>query len=98
MLTFKMSSTALFRPFFRLSELAGAKLSVGNPNLVDISDENRPTKLAERYNELYDNEWTDAFSVLTDSGDDDVQVINKLRNIFMVYMYYSCLRTRHIYY
>ena len=46
---------------FRLSKLAGAKLTVDNPNIADLSDEKRPTKLAEEFAELYDNEWTDAF-------------------------------------
>ena len=32
-----------------------------NPNITDLSDENRPTKLSEKFSELYDNEWTDAF-------------------------------------
>ena len=68
----------------RVSELAGAKLSAGNPNLVDISDENRPTKLAERYSELYDNAWTDAFGVLIDSGYDDTKAIDILLNFLKV--------------
>ncbi|XP_060589655.1 cilium assembly protein DZIP1L-like isoform X1 [Ruditapes philippinarum] len=45
----------------RLSKLAGAKLTVDNPNIADLSDCKRPTKLAEEFAELYDNEWTDAF-------------------------------------
>ncbi|XP_045206821.2 uncharacterized protein LOC123559064 [Mercenaria mercenaria] len=52
----------------RLSAMAGAKLTEGNANIADLSDENRPTKLAEKYSELYDNEWTDAFDVLTKDG------------------------------
>lgn len=46
---------------FRVSALASAKLTDGNANIADLSDENRPTKLAEQFSELYDNEWTDAF-------------------------------------
>ncbi|XP_053398966.1 chromosome-associated kinesin KIF4-like isoform X2 [Mercenaria mercenaria] len=45
----------------RLSKLAGAKLSLDNPNIADLSDGKRPTKLSEEFSELYDNEWTDAF-------------------------------------
>ncbi|XP_053398962.1 uncharacterized protein LOC123556765 [Mercenaria mercenaria] len=45
----------------RLSKLAGAKLTLDNPNIADLSDQKRPTKLAEEFAELYDNEWTDAF-------------------------------------
>jgi predicted acetyltransferase len=50
---------------FRLSAIAGAKLTDGNANIADLSDDNRPTKLAEQFSELYDNEWTDAFGYLT---------------------------------
>lgn len=53
---------------FRLSAMAGAKLTDGNANIADLSDKNRPTKLAEQFSELYDNEWTDAFGNLTHSG------------------------------
>ena len=48
---------------FRLSKFAGAQLVHQNPNIVDLSDKHRPTKLAEIFSELYDNEWTDAFEV-----------------------------------
>jgi len=46
--------------FFRLSSLAGDKLTKGNPAITDLEDPNRPMKIAEKYSELYDNEWTDA--------------------------------------
>ncbi|XP_060604976.1 uncharacterized protein LOC132757628 [Ruditapes philippinarum] len=38
-----------------------SKLTVDNSNIADLSDSKRPTKLAEEFAELYDNEWTDAF-------------------------------------
>ena len=38
-----------------------------NPNITDLSDMNRPTKLAEKYSELYDNEWTDAYEEYTEN-------------------------------
>lgn len=31
---------------------------------VDLSDTNRPTNLADRFSELYDNEWTKALDNL----------------------------------
>ena len=37
---------------------------MGNVNIADLSDPNRPTKLAEQFSELYDNDWTDAFEEL----------------------------------
>jgi hypothetical protein len=48
--------------------MASANLTDGNPNIADLSDENRPTRLAEQFSELYDNEWTDAFGLLTLPG------------------------------
>lgn len=47
----------------RLSKAIGDTLTTNNPNIADLSDQYRPTKLAEMHNELYDNEWTDAFEV-----------------------------------
>ncbi|XP_052263645.1 uncharacterized protein LOC127866855 isoform X2 [Dreissena polymorpha] len=48
----------------RLSKLASSNLTYNNPNIADLSDQNRPTKLAEKFSELYDNQWTDAFEDL----------------------------------
>ncbi|XP_052239833.1 uncharacterized protein LOC127850675 isoform X1 [Dreissena polymorpha] len=48
----------------RLSTLMSSKLRDNNPNIADLSDKFRPTKIGEQFTELYDNEWTDAFSVL----------------------------------
>ena len=42
----------------RLSSLAGDRLTKGNPGITDLGDLNRPMKIAEKYGELYDNEWT----------------------------------------
>ena len=44
-----------------LSKLMGSRLTDNNPNIADLSDPNRPTKIAEFYTELYDNQWTDAY-------------------------------------
>lgn len=35
-----------------------------NPGITDLSDPNRPLKLAEKVSELYDNEWTNAMENL----------------------------------
>ena len=70
---------------FRLSKLSSQDLASGNENVVDLSNENRPVKLGERYSELYDNEWTDAFEVLTsDLSYDDKAAIQKLIEILNV--------------
>jgi hypothetical protein len=55
----------------RLSKIAGAKLTYNNPNIADLSDQKRPTKLAEEFAELYDNEWTDAFGDVDIERDED---------------------------
>lgn len=40
------------------------KLIDNNPNIADLSDANRPTKIAERYADLYSDQWTDSLEVL----------------------------------
>ncbi|XP_052793227.1 uncharacterized protein LOC128227064 isoform X2 [Mya arenaria] len=49
----------------RLSAVISAQVTDSNPNIADLSDQNRPTKLAERYSELYDNQWTECYEGLT---------------------------------
>jgi hypothetical protein len=48
---------------------------------------NRPTKLAEQFSELYDNEWTDAFDAITKGQDEsinDKEACTKLLNVLTV--------------
>ena len=40
-----------------------------NPDIADLSDPYRPTKIAEMFSELYDNQWTDGFASLEKHGD-----------------------------
>lgn len=54
----------------RYSALAGAKMSHENPDIADLSDPYRPTKIAEMFSELYDNQWTDGFAALAKHGDE----------------------------
>ncbi|XP_052791538.1 interaptin-like [Mya arenaria] len=68
---------------FRLSELVSVKLRDNNPNIVDLSDSFRPTKLAEMFSELYDNEWTAVYSVMEESGFTERQVIDVLLDVMM---------------
>ncbi|XP_053400405.1 uncharacterized protein LOC128557247 [Mercenaria mercenaria] len=65
----------------RLSKVAGANLTDNNPNIADLSDPNRASKLAEQYSELYDNPWTDAFEVLETS--DERRCIDYLLHIIV---------------
>ncbi|KAL3878445.1 hypothetical protein ACJMK2_030795 [Sinanodonta woodiana] len=52
-----------------------------NPNTVELSDPNRPTKLSEQFSKLYDNEWMDAFDELKKllSDKEEKQIISYLR-------------------
>jgi hypothetical protein len=47
--------------------MAGDKLTKGNPAIADLGDPNRPMKIAEKYGELYDNEWTNAMDYRDDA-------------------------------
>lgn len=55
-----------------------------NTGIVDLSDYNRPIKVAERYNELYEQQWRRAFEVL-DKGDSQDATTTLLR-ILTVYL------------
>ncbi|XP_060569583.1 myosin-9-like [Ruditapes philippinarum] len=50
----------------RFSKLAGKKLQEQNADIADLSDPNRAMKLSEKFGQLYDDEWTNAFESLTD--------------------------------
>ncbi|XP_062601297.1 uncharacterized protein LOC134263014 [Saccostrea cucullata] len=65
----------------RLSKEMGNKLNDKNPNITDLSDSNRPTKIAEKYNELYDNEWTDALEFLTNEVYQEESAIKELLDL-----------------
>ncbi|KAK3582902.1 hypothetical protein CHS0354_009708 [Potamilus streckersoni] len=69
----------------RLSEHAGALLNHNNPAIADLSDPNRATKLGEKYLQLYDNQWTDAFSKLEKeySSSSDEELTGHLYNILV---------------
>lgn len=67
--------------------MASGKLRDNNPNITDLGDPNRPTKLGEQMSELYDNEWTDALEEILQSrpqGTPDETVIKELLNALMV--------------
>ncbi|KAL3878477.1 hypothetical protein ACJMK2_030822 [Sinanodonta woodiana] len=74
----------------RFSEIASSKLSE-NPNITDLSDPRRPTKLAEEFSELYDNEWSDAYEELESSLTDKIEeeIITYLLG-FVMEIYKTC--------
>jgi len=51
-----------------LSSAAGAKLTDNNPNITNLHDPNRPMKLANKLNKIYDDEWTDMIEMLEEKG------------------------------
>ena len=70
--------------------MMGNQMKDGNPYIADLSDKNRPTKVADLYTELYDNEWTDAFDVLQKAScteTEDKYIAKQLYDILMVNVY-----------
>ena len=78
------NSGVIFFLFGRLSEIAGSRLKFNNPGITDLSDDNRPNKLAEKFSELYDNEWTEAFEDLGCGGIGEVEIIERLLGLLEV--------------
>ncbi|KAL3879243.1 hypothetical protein ACJMK2_031549 [Sinanodonta woodiana] len=64
----------------RLSEIAGSLVLDRNPSIADLSDNYRPSKLADSFSELYDNEWTDAFE---EQEGNEKEAIQKLLTILV---------------
>ena len=56
----------------------------GNPNIVNLNDPYRSTKVAELYSELYDNEWTTAFDRIEKDKPDGRYIIDTLLDILIV--------------
>lgn len=65
----------------RLSSFASKQLTTNNPNIADLSDRNRPTKLGEKFEQLYDNEWSEAFEYLKGIPMDEDQILKTLVDI-----------------
>lgn len=68
----------------RLSEVAGLRLCDNNPNIQDLSDTKRPTKIVEAFGELYDNEWTNALEDLLKTRHSEREAIDNLAGILKV--------------
>ena len=72
----------------RLSSLSASRLD-GDPNITDLGDPDRPLKLVDRYQQLYDNLWTDAFDELSefykdveDDSEKEKRVVSDILTIF----------------
>jgi hypothetical protein len=71
-----------------------SRLRDGNPNVADLNDQNRPTKVGEQFSELYDNQWTDAYGAINIFFGDSLaesQIIQILLEILEVGLHF--LRT-----
>ncbi|XP_063413723.1 girdin-like isoform X3 [Mytilus trossulus] len=76
----------------RLSKAMGNNLSDGNPTVANLSDPFRPEKMAEKFSQLYDDEWTSAFEVLTSMFSmDEKMAADCLLNVAKE-SYHFCLR------
>lgn len=51
--------------YYRRGELTSKAMHENNPNVADLSDVNRPSKVAERFSRLYDDLWTETCEELT---------------------------------
>ncbi|KAK3099138.1 hypothetical protein FSP39_000026 [Pinctada imbricata] len=65
----------------RLSMIASQRLHDGNTSIADLSDDMRPSKVAEQFSEMYDNEFTDAFQELTSLNMQDEKVVKHLNKV-----------------
>ena len=67
----------------------GDKLNENNSGIADLSDPNRSTKVAEKYNNLYDNEWTDALESLCFNNLDEeagVRYLLEIKKVGIIYL------------
>ncbi|XP_061185247.1 uncharacterized protein LOC133193313 [Saccostrea echinata] len=65
----------------RLSRYASQQLTQGNPNIADLSDKNRPTKIGEKFSLVYDDQWSEAFEALKVGGKTEETVVTELANL-----------------
>ena len=73
--------------FNRLGEIASNKLRDNNPALAHQSDHKRPPNIAEKFSELYENEWTELYDELRDQGKSSEQAIGILLKTVKVWNY-----------
>lgn len=91
--TFHSSFLKISSFYQSLSRIAGAKLTNNNPHIADLSDDNRPTKLAEKFGQLYDDAWTDSLEELTEVEtklEDTVAISFLLRIVMVSFLFMAC--------
>ncbi|KAK3100272.1 hypothetical protein FSP39_017277 [Pinctada imbricata] len=62
----------------RLSKFATQQLTQGNPNIADLSDRNRPTNIGEKFGQVFDEEWSEAYDVLKGVCRNDLDIMQTL--------------------
>ncbi|KAL3878810.1 hypothetical protein ACJMK2_031138 [Sinanodonta woodiana] len=77
----------------RRSKDASILLKENNSNITDLSDPNRPIYLAERFSELYINEYTDALDELNGTNSNPAESIKCLLDIVKA-SYLFCTKQR----
>lgn len=96
--TFRSNFLKISSLYQRLSRIAGAKLTNNNPHIADLSDDNRPTKLAEKFGQLYDDAWTDSLEELTEVEtklEDTVAISFLLRIVMVSFLSMACQKLQY---
>lgn len=96
--TFRLSFLKISGLYLRLSRIAGAKLTNNNPHIADLSEDNRPTKLAEKFGQLYDDAWTDSLEELTEVEtklEDTVAISFLLRIVMVSFLSMACQKLQY---
>lgn len=96
--TFRLSFLKISGLYRRLSRIAGAKLTNNNPHIADLSEDNRPTKLAEKFGQLYDDAWTDSLEELTEVEtklEDTVAISFLLRIVMVSFLSMACQKLQY---
>lgn len=63
-----------------------------NPNIADLSDKNRPTKIGERFEQLFDNEWSDAHEILKSTISEREIYIILIEVVKVIYLFLAYFR------
>lgn len=67
----------------------GHQLADSNPNITDLSDQNRPTKIGEMFASLYDDEYTNAFEEIDVDYSSNKETCGTLLDLLMVVFFCS---------
>ncbi|KAL4230768.1 hypothetical protein ACF0H5_011143 [Mactra antiquata] len=76
----------------KLGSVTTTKFANGNTGVTDLSDINKPTQIADKYDKLYGSEWMDSFHLLTLEMKEEKLVIQWLLTVLQD-AYWFCLST-----